>query len=152
MSGKQVRTTIKTFLEAEFPDEKFVDLTGQFSTIDDMLEEFQLTRNDSWIGVEFVGDDEFVVSLSADTNSGCYREVGSIILHIVEVATLGVGQKVVDKAESIRNKLRGRRISNILLDSVSPPNFDASRTLQFEGGFIAAAISTNYRYDFTLNS
>lgn len=150
MSALAVRTGIKDFLIAEFPSETFLDLTGQYDTIERYLAHNGINRNDTWIGIQFIGTDEIPVALSANNTQGCYREFGIVILHIVGIASLGVGDAIVNRAEAIRNKLRGQRIGNIIIDSVSPPNFDVASTLRFEGGYIAAAINADYKYDLSL--
>ncbi len=150
MSALYVRDQFKQFLLEKFPSENFIDLTGQFGNIQEFIEDSGITRNDNWIGLEFLGDDEVAVGLAADHEQGCYREFGVVVLHIVDIAAIGVGQDIVLKAESIRNTLRGRRINDIIINSVSPPDFRSSSTLQFESGYIGASISANYQYTFNI--
>lgn len=153
MSSLYVVDEIKNFIETNLPSENLVDLSGQFEYMRDMLGKYGLNHTDSWLGVQFVGSDEIPVSLSANNSTGCYREVGVIYLHIVcPSQKIGIGTNPIRvRAEAIRNLFRGQRIGNdIIINSVTPPNFEAGGTLDFEGGYTSASVLVSYQRDLTL--
>lgn len=151
MSSKFVRDSIITFLEDNLPEETIVDLTAHFEEIEDLLCQYDLTLNDDWIGIQFVGNEEIPVSIQSQNQKGCYREVGAIFIHIVGVSQIGGHKNLLTRAEVIRDLIRGRRINNsVIIEQVGPPNFGEGITLNFESGFTAAAITVFYRRDLDL--
>lgn len=149
MSSTAVRTLVANFLTTEIPSETVVDLTGQFDDLRSMLAEEGVQLDAPWLGLEFSGDTEEPVSLSADNTKGLYREHGIIQLHIVAQARIGVGASLVSRAEALRNLFRGRRIGAIVVESVSPINTGPGTTLEFEGGYVSGTVSIVYHYDLT---
>lgn len=151
MSSKFVRDSILDFLKTEVPQETIIDLTAQFEELEDLLEHNDITLNDDWIGVQFLGNEEIPVSIQSQNNKGCFREIGAIYLHIVAVSQLGGHKAILTRAEALRDKFRGRRINNtVIIEQVGPPNFGEGITLNFESGFTAAAITIFYRRDLDL--
>lgn len=150
MSSVYVRTEIKNFL-ADESDETVVDLTSQFGELKQFLaEEYDVQPDSPWLGIQFIGDDEIPVSLAATNDQGKYRETGAIFFHVVDVARLGNGDSLLTRGETLRNLFRGRRIGSIIIDSVTPMNFDSGATLQFEGGFMSGSFLAGYRRDLDL--
>lgn len=147
MSSIYVRDTIKTFLQASAPTETFVDLDAQYEEFDDLLDQHGLTDLSKWIGIEFSGDSEEAVTVPATNTTGKYREVGSVQIHIVDVAKLNVGSSILARGETIRNLLRGRRIDSIVIDSVAPLNFGRGTALEFENGQISGTFLVTYERD-----
>jgi hypothetical protein len=147
MSSIAVRSAFKTFLTANAPTEKIIDLTAQYAEIKEMVKAAGITDEDPWLGLEFIGNDEIPVTLPANNALGKYRESGSISVHVVGVAKLGVGDAVLARGETLRDLLRGRRIGNIIVESVSPMNFGPGTTLQFEGGYMSGSFFVSYLSD-----
>lgn len=151
MSSKFVRDSILTYLSNEFPDETIIDLTAQFEEVEDLVNYNGITMNDSWIGVQFLGNEEIPVSIQSQNNKGCFREIGAIYIHVVDVSQLGIHKSILTRSEAVRDKLRGKRINNtVIIEQVSPPNFGEGITLNFESGYTSAAITVFYRRDLDL--
>lgn len=150
MSSSYVRTEIKNFLTANAPTENQVDLSGRYEELTDMLDDFSIGRNEPWLGIQFVPSIEETVSLNAGNTEGKYREIGLIFLHIVERSKPTVTDDILARAETLQSLLRGQRINDILIEGVSPANFEAGGTLQFDGGYQSAGITVNYQRDLSL--
>ena len=148
MSSSTVRNLVKQFLD-DNSAEDVVDLTGHFEDIRQLLADEEITPDSPWLGLEFIGDLEEPVSLSADNEKGLYREYGLIQLHVCAVAQLGVGSELVSRGEVLRNLFRGRRIGSITVDTVSPVNTGPGATLEFEAGYVSGTISVGYHRDFS---
>lgn len=148
MSSKNVRDEIRTFL-SQNSAETVVDLTAQFDDLRSLLAESSVQPDAPWLGLEFVGDAEEPVSLSADNEKGLYREYGLIQLHVCAVAKIGVGATLETRGEVLRDLFRGRRIGAIVVESVSPINTGPGATLEFEAGYVSGTISVGYKYDMT---
>jgi len=150
MSSSNVRTLVKDFLTAEIPSETVVDLTAQFDDVKEMLtDQYSLQPDAPWLGIDFQGDTEEPVSLSADNEKGLYREFGQIQLHICAMAKIGVGASLLARAEVLRNLFRGRRIEGIVVESVSPLNTGPGATLEFENGYVSGTVIVAYHFDLT---
>jgi hypothetical protein len=150
MSSSYVRTEIINYIGTALPTENLIDLTAGFDNLNDLLEDNGLDSNDPWLGIQFIGGDEEAVDIAATNTSGQYREIGVISLHVVDIAMLGVGNTIINRAEAIRSAFRGKRIDDIVIGSIGTPNFEIGATLQFEGGYTSALVSIEYRRDFTL--
>lgn len=152
MSSLYVRDEILSFMATEFPTESVIDMTAEFQELEEFLIENGVTTyGDPWLGVQFLGGEEVPVDVGATNTRGKYRESGAIVLHIVSVARTGVSTAILNRAETIRNKFRGRRIGQtILIESVSPANFGEGITLSFSGGYTAAVITIEYQRDLDL--
>jgi len=148
MSSLNVRTAVRTFLD-DNSSESVVDLTGHFEDLRVLLSESDVQPDSPWLGLEFIGDSEEPVSLSADNEKGLYREFGQIQLHVCAVAKIGVGASLETRGEVLRNLFRGRRIGNIVVESVSPINTGPGATLEFEAGYVSGTVSVSYHYDYT---
>lgn len=150
MSSVYVRDQIKTFLSAGLPSEKFLDLSGVYDVLEDYILDNGLTARDPWVGLEFVGGDESPVTVGSSNTSGKYRETGTVLIHVVDIAKLGASNSILTRAETIRNLLRGKRIGSIIVDSVSAPNFGPGTTLEFEGGYTSAGFIISYEREYNL--
>lgn len=148
MSSVAVRDLITDFLAANSA-EKVIDLTGHYENIRDLLSEEEVQPDAPWLGIEFIGDTEEPVSLSATNVQGLYREYGMVQLHICAVARIGVGQNIIARGEVLRNLFRGERIGGIIVESVSPVNTGPGATLEFEAGYVSGSVSVAYHYDFS---
>jgi hypothetical protein len=149
MSSSTVRTAIKDFIESELTSEVLIDLTAEFELLNDLLDRYDAKGRD-WLGIQFISNPEEPIGLAADNQQGMYLEDGVIYLHVVDVAYLGVASSILARAETIRNKFRGQRIGDIIIEATSPPNFEAGATLQFEGGYTACSILISYSRRFTI--
>lgn len=150
MSSPSVRTKFKNFLAAEAPTEKLIDLTAQYAEIKEMITDAGLGSRDPWLGIEFIGDDELPITVPATNGTGKYREIGSVFIHVVDVAKLGAGDTLLTRGEVLRNLMRGRRIDSVVIQSVTPMNFQAGATLSFEGGYMSGSFIISYENDVDL--
>ena len=150
MSSTYVRTQVKDYLAANAPTETLIDLTAAFQEIKELVEDAGITSNDTWLGIEFVGDDEVPITIPATNDTGKYRESGSIFMHVVDIAKLGAGDALLQRGETLRNLFRGKRIGDIIVESVTPMNFNAGSTLQFDGGYMSGSIIVSYQRDLEL--
>jgi hypothetical protein len=151
VSSKFVRDNVIAFIQAQAPTEKIVDLSGDFGELQDVLTDAGITDSEPWLGIQFLGSNEAPVDIRASNTRGKYRESGIIYLHIVEVARLGVNNPILLRAEALRNKFRGQRISGtIIVETVSPCNFGDGITLNFEGGYTAGLVQVDYQNDIDL--
>lgn len=146
MSGQYVRDTFLQFL-ADNSTEKIVDIDGETGTMRDLLAHNNINHNDNWVAVQFVGSVEEPISIDATNANGKYREIGSIYIHVVAKSSLGVNKLILPRATALQNLLRGRRISNIVVEDIVPPNFGSGGTLEFEGGYTSASIIIGYHCD-----
>ena len=49
--------------------------------------------------------------------------------------------------ETIRSLFRGKRINDIIIESVSPPNTESGTTIEFDNNFTSASIFLDYYRD-----
>lgn len=150
MSSAYVRTQIKTFLTTNAPTEDFVDLTAQYAEIQTMLGDLGLSPDDPWVGIQFFGDDEVPITVTSSNTQGKYRETGSVFVHVVDVAKLGVGDSILARAEALRDLLRGQKIGTMFIEAVTPINYEAGATLNFDGGFMTGSFIVTYLRDLDL--
>lgn len=148
MSSASVRTQVKAFLAAN-SSETILDFTDIFGELNQVLanQTPEIQPGSPWVGIEFVAHSDEPVALAADNTQGLYREQGSIILHIAEEAKIGVGNVLLARAEVLRKLFRGRRIGNIVVEGVTPPNFGRGATLEFDGGYMACTVTVAYHAD-----
>lgn len=150
MSSAYVRSTIKQFLEDNASEETLVYLTAVYQEIKELLADFEIQPDASWLGVQFIGNDEVPIALAATNDQGLYRETGAIYFHVVAPARLGAGDSLLTRGETLRDLFRGRRIGDIVVESVTPMNFDSGATLQFEGGFMSGSFFVAFHRDLNL--
>jgi len=150
MSSLYVRTQIKDYIGDNAPAETLIDLTSAFQEIKELVEDNGITSNDPWLGIEFVGDDEVPITIPATNDTGKYRESGVVFIHVVGTAKLGAGDALLQRGETLRNLFRGKRIGEIIVESVTPMNFNAGSTLQFEGGYMSGSFLISYQRDLEL--
>lgn len=150
MSSIYVRTQFKSFLSTNLPSENVVDLTAQHGEIKDVVQEAGVAVDSPWLGLQFIGDDEIPIGLAATNDQGLYRESGAVYFHFVDIAKIGNGDSLLTRGETLRDLLRGQRIGDIIIESVSPMNFDAGATLAFDGGFMSGSFIVSYYRDLNL--
>lgn len=148
MSSLPVRTLVRQFL-ADNSTETVVDFTAQYDDLRSLLKEFNVGPDAPWLGLDFIGDEELPISLTANNEQGLYREYGAISLHICAVARIGVGSSIESRAEILRNLFRGRRIGRIVVEAVSPVNTGPGSTLEFEAGYVSGTVNVDYYYDMS---
>lgn len=149
MSSVYVRTTVTAFLNAN-SDEDFLDLTGQYDLVSDFIKAAGLGTFDPWVGLDWIGNEEEPITIGSTNSVGMYRETGGIYIHVIDKARLGIGTALLTRAEALRDLLRGRRIGDIIVDSVTPANTGAGAAFQFEGGYTAASFLVSYYRDINL--
>jgi hypothetical protein len=151
MSASYVRTQMKLFLDNNLPAETYVDLTAESRELRELLDAYSITRNTPWLGLQFIGNSEEPITIPARNDAGKYREIGAMYIHVVDIAKIGAGNDILTRVEAIRNLFRGRRIGDLIkVESVTPPNFEAGATLQFEGGWTSASVIVSYEYDIDI--
>ena len=150
MSSTYVRNQFDTWIRANSAEANIIDLTAMYSELEIMLADKLIGRNDPWLALQYIGSNEEAVALSANNATGKYRENGSVFVHIVARVSTTVYDDILVRTEAFRNLLRGQRINDILVESVTPPNFESGATLQFEGGYQSASVIVNYQRDLSL--
>ena len=153
MSSKIVRDTIKAYYAAEAPGSEIplVDLDGGYEDIHSLLQEAGVADSYTpWVGIQFIGNDEIPVTVAAVPGQGKFRETGAFFIHVVEVASSTVRDSIVSRAEALRTLFRGKNISGVRIQSVTPINFELGATLEFESGFIAGSFIADYEYDLDI--
>jgi len=150
VSSTTVRTQIKSFLTTNAAGETQVDLTSDFQDFKELLTDSGVAQDAPFLGLQFIGDDEIPVGLAATNDQGKYRETGAIFFHLATVAKIGNGDSLLTRGEALRNLMRGRRIGSIIIESVTPMNFDSGATLQFEGGYMSGSFLASYQMDLDL--
>lgn len=146
MSSVAVRTLIKDFLSAN-TEEKVVDLSGEFDVLEDMLESKSISVDDSWVGIEFIGNEEIPITIGSNNSSGKFRETGAVYIHVVDVAKLGVSDTILTRGEALRDLFRGQKIDRLFVESMTPINFGAGAALRFEDGYMCGTFILGYLYD-----
>lgn len=150
MSSSAVRTAMLNFIAAAAPTENVIDLSGQFGEIQELIADAGLDMDDPWLGVQFVGNDDSPITVGANNVVGMYRETGVVYIHVVDVAKLGGAGSIITRGETLRDAFRGMRIGDILIEGMTPINFDAGTTLRFSGGYMAASFLIDYTREYNL--
>ncbi len=150
MSSKYARDTIKTFI-GNNSAESLIDFSAEYRTIDKLLADTGLSHSDSWIGIEFLPSDEAPLGMVSNNSGGCYRERGSVLMHVVAPISLTHRDDILTRAEALLQIFRGATINgDIYVESLTHANFATSATLSFERGYESAAITLNFyrNYNF----
>lgn len=150
MSSTYVRDQLKAFIGTDLATENLIDLTGEYRDVDDVIAGASLTFKDPWLGIQFVGSQDIPITVAANNIQGLYREIGTVMLHIVEMASSTSTDDILTRSETIRDAFRGQRINDIIVEEVTPPNFEQGATLDFESGYVAATIILSYERDLNL--
>lgn len=128
-------------------------MTGEYRELKEILTSYSIGFSSPWMAIEFIPADEQPITVGTNNASGKYRETGVVTIHIVGVAKLGGADSILTRAENLKNALRGRRIGtpdDVIIESVTPPNFKSGATLQFDGGFTACTMLVAYQYDMDI--
>lgn len=144
MSSKFVRESVTNYLNANSA-ETFIDISGEFREILDLVADNGLTVDDNWIGVQYVANSEEPISII----NGCYREFGLVALHVVAPIGLNViNSNILDRYETLAALFRGKRINDdIVIESITPLNTERGTTLEFDNGFTSGTFFVNYYRD-----
>ena len=148
MSKQAVRDTIFDFL-ADESNESVVDFTAQFGDVKDMISEAGVQPESPWLGVDFASDPAEPVSLTANNTQGLYREFGIIFLHVCTVGRIGAGNELLSRAEALINLFEGRRINDVVINTVGSLQTGPGQTLEFEGGYVSGTITLGYQFDYS---
>lgn len=141
-----MRNKVMSFLSSN-TTETVVDLTDLFDNLKNFLADNGINPDSDWVGVQFIGNTEDPICLSADNTTGTYRELGAVFIHVVGEAKLGASSDILTRAEALRDLFRGANIDGVRVESVSPPNFGRGATIDFEGGWTAASFIVSYEFD-----
>ena len=144
MSSKFVRESIDTYLNANSA-ETFIDISGEFRELLDLVVDNGLTVDDNWVGIQFAASTEEPISIQAK----CYREFGVVLMHVV--APIGpnvIYANIIDRAETLMGLFRGKRIADdIVIESLTPLNTERGTTLEFDNSFTSGTFFVNYYRD-----
>jgi len=149
LSSKTVRTLLTNFWTANLnvAEPRLVDITGDFRELQDLLDANGITNDHPWAALQFIPSDESPITVSANNSQGLYRERGSLFIHIVEPVKDNAASLTLDRSEVIRDAYRGQRISGLVVESLTPVNFESEATLEFSGGWTSGSIIVNFYYD-----
>lgn len=147
MSSLAVRTAIKGLITSNLSGETLVDISFEFQDFKKMLGDANVQPDAPWLGIEFLGESEIPVGLTANNVQGKYREFGSFRLHVCSVAKIGADATIMTRTEALRDLFRGQRIGDIIITAVQPPNSGIGATLDFEGGYMSASFFVDYQMD-----
>lgn len=150
MSSSYVRTQFLSFLTTNFLTENVIDMTAEYEEMKEFLDDNNLTYLDAWLGIDFLPTDEIPIAVTTNTSQGCYRETGSLFFHVTEPAAKAAATNIVSRAEVLRSGLRGHRIGDIIVESVTPVSTQGGTTLQFEAGFTSGSFILNYYRDLNI--
>ena len=151
MSSEYVRDQFELYVSGLYPGKSVGDIAAQSDLLEDFLDDNGISIDSNWLALQFLPADERPISVMSNNSVGCYREEGSVFIHVVNPIKKTARDEILAVAENLRNNLRGKRINNdIVIQSVTPPNFESGGTLQFEGGFTSASVVVNYYRDFSL--
>ncbi len=149
MSSVYVRTQIKSFIDTNLSSENVIDESDIFQELHELLADNGLVEDAPWLGLEFFGGDELPIGLAATNVQGKYRESGSIQFNFYAIAKIGVGSSILTRGEALRDLLRGQRIGDILIESLTPMNLNRGE-LDFEGGYMSGFFLASYIRDLDL--
>lgn len=153
MSSNYVRSTFVSYMKTTFPTHNIVDVSGEYEIQQDFLQKQvpPITPQDEWTAIDYIGSDELPTTTLSNNTVGRYREIGSIFIHVVYPAKTTAKTDILNRCEIYRDTLRGSRINNdIVVESVTPPNFGAGASLDFKGGYISATFILSYYRDKNL--
>lgn len=155
MSSSAVRTIIKAQLvlavAGQSPAVKVIDITGRYEEIEDFLEDEGIDQlSDSWIGIQYLSASEYPIDILSNNVTGKYREEGDVYVHVVS-PTVGGYESTLILSEVIRKYFRGKRIGNLVVENVNPPQFGRGISLNFEAGMTSGLVSIGYHYDLVLS-
>ena len=143
MSSKQLRIDIKNYISANSA-ETVVDLSGEYRTLIKVAGDNSITPNDNWVAIQFLGSEEEPI----DVQNMCFREFGSIFVHVIApIQPNVVENNLIDRTETLRALFRGKRINDIVIESVSPLNTEGGTTLEFDNSFTSGTFFINYYRD-----
>lgn len=151
MSSKYVRAQIKNHIQTNISTETIVDFSAMYLNVSEIRDTHGLGFKDPFLGIQYLPSDESPVSVISNNATGCYREFGAILLHIVESVNPTMVENILDRGEALLESFRGATINgDIYIESVSYPNFDSSVTANFENGYESATIVVNFyrNYNF----
>jgi hypothetical protein len=149
MSSSYVRTEFKNYISANIGSETLIDLSGEYREIKELLADESIASGEVWTGIEFIAGDEIPITIGSDNTKGKYRETGAVYLHIVGLARLGTSGNAATlaRAEALRDKLRGKRLGSIFVESITPPQNNDGGTFNFGQGYSSISFLVEYMND-----
>ena len=145
MSSKYVRDTINQYL-SDNSAETFIDISGEFRELLDLVTDNGVTVDDNWVGVQYAASVEEPISVQAK----CYREFGTVLMHIVApISNNVIYDNIITRAETLMTLFRGQRIGDIVIESITPINTEKGTTLEFDNSFTSGTFFVNYYRDLT---
>ena len=143
MSSKYVRETINQYLD-DNSTETFIDISGEYRELLDLVTDNGVTVDDNWVGVQFSASSEEPISIQAK----CYREFGIILMHVVApVGPNVIYTNIIDRAETLMGIFRGKRIGEIVIESIKHMNTERSTRFKFDKRFTSGTFFVNYYRD-----
>jgi len=150
MSSKYVRDEVKSFLSTNFSSTKLLDLSAEYMEIEELMVEENILPDDAWMAIQFIGDSEEPITISATNTEGCYRERGAFFLHIIEPVQRSAIDNIITRGETLVSAFRGKRINQVVIESINPLNTSQGATLEFSGGYASGSIFLHYYRDKNL--
>jgi len=139
LSSAYTRTEFKGYLTANWTGTNTFKDISDFETIDDFP-----NPPEEILVLEFVSVSEQNISLGP---RDCYRERGAINCHIL-VPSGYDSTNGITICENLRNLLRGIRINNVVIESITPPTNRDGAALSVDGIYDGWAVSVSYYTDF----
>ena len=155
MSSLYVVNQIKSYIQNEITNLNVVgpliEIDGDIDDLNTFKSDNSLALADPWLGIQFEPSFETPTSVLATNTKGRYREDGVFLLHIVAFANSTATNDIRQRGDVLQNIFRGATINgDIIIESMSSPDFDDSQTISFRGGYIAASIEVDYYRNNTL--
>lgn len=150
MSSKYVRDQIKAFIATTFPSEKVLDISAEYLEFSDLMAAAGVGIDDTFIALQFIGDRIDPITIPATNLKGCYREFGSVFIHIVEPVDRDAIDNILTRGDAYIEAFTSQRIGQMTIDNVSPINTAQGSTLEFQGGYTSGSIYLSYRRDRNL--
>lgn len=142
MSSLDVREDLKTYFDAS-TSEVIIDISGETRDLLTVMQANSIGVNDECLFIQFIGSNEEPISVQA----GCYRETGTMYIHVIAPVAIGAIDGILTRCKTIRSIFRGKRVDNIVIESVSPPNTETGTTVEINNNYTSASFFIDYYAD-----
>lgn len=141
MSSAVTRTITLNHLQTSYNDVTFFEIDGEVSN-DNLPDE------DSWIGLEFIGNGN---ELRGFPNS--FREIGVMSIHYVVRSNKDgttLRNRILEMASTLEPLLMNIRVGSVIFEEITPPNFADGAAIKFKKGFVGATAIVSYYRDYKI--
>jgi len=128
MSSGGVRAAIKAAFAAQFPTLKAYDLSDYVS-LSDLP---NTVDNEHYVVLQFIGGSDDVVSIGGEGNQG-WLESGVVAIHLMGQTGFD-SAPVIALGDQIRLAMRGRRLGDVLVESVTTFEDQTGNSVNLDGG------------------